>query len=116
MLEKLLDISRDVEFTIDGERWKFQLLRPTEKLRRAQVISKVLGGANIESVTNDDYSRAFMSATLTVAFLEGPEIFTEKFQKDFTQIPDDAYIKSLFDKYIAAEEKFEEAKKKFRPT
>jgi len=115
MLEKLLDISRDVEFSIDGDNWKFQLLRPTEKLRRAQVISRVLGGSPIESVTADDYSRAFMIATLTVSFVDGPEVFKEKFQKDFTQIPDDNYIKLLYEKYLSAEERFEEAKKKFRP-
>lgn len=115
MLEKLLEISRDIEFSLDGDAWKFQLMRPAEKLRRAQVISRVLGGANIESVTQDDYSRAFKIATLTVSYIEGPKAFVEKCQKDFSQL-DDGYIDLLFEKYSAAEEKFEEAKKKFRPS
>lgn len=115
MLEKLLDIPREVNFSIETEAWRFQILRPNEKNRRAQLISRILGGAPIESVTQEDYSRAFKLATLAVAYLEGPPVFVEKYHKDFGEIADDNYIDMLFTKYMEHDGKFEEAKKNFDP-
>lgn len=114
MLEKLLGLSRNVEFKIESEAWKFELLRPDGKLKRAQTVSRLLGGVNIESVTADDYSRAFKIGTLAIAYVDGPEKFVEDYKKDFGAV-DDEYLSMLFDKYAAAEAKFDEAKKKFRP-
>lgn len=115
MLEKLLDLNREVNFTINGEAWRFMTMRPMDRLKRAQIISRILGNTPIESVTADDYSRAFKIASLTVAYLEGPPVFVEKYHKDFSEIPDEQYIDSLFEKLSEAETKFDEAKKKFRP-
>lgn len=115
MLEKLLDLNREVNFTIDGDAWRFQTMRPTEKFKRAQVIARILGNVPIESVTQDDYSRAFKIASLAVSYIEGPTVFVEKYHKDFSEIADDDYIDRLFNKLGEAEMKFDEAKKKFRP-
>lgn len=114
MLENLLGLSRDIEFKIESEVWKFQLLRPDGKLKRAQTVSRLLGGVSIESVTADDYARAFKVATLANAYVDGPVNFVEECKKDFGAV-DDEYLNILFDKYAAAETKFDEAKKKFRP-
>jgi len=106
----------ETKFTkrIDEDSWKFELLRPMDKLKRASLIASLLGDAPFSTISSEDYNMALIIATLKLAFREGPDWFKEKCNGNFGEFRDDEYMIELYKEYELKLKEFEEAKKKCR--
>lgn len=114
MIDKILNLSMETTCKVGNDVWKFKFLRPKERLLRTSIQSQLLNLAPIESVSPQDYNRAYVLATFGIAFLAGPDWFDAKYKKDFLEIPDETYLTELWVEYETKETKFEDAKKKLR--
>ncbi len=114
MIEKIIEMSLETEVKIENDTWIFKFLRPKEKLDRAVMVSQLINFVPVDSVTNEDYNRAFILATLQTAYISGPPLFKDKLKEDFSLITDEGYLILIYQGYIEKESRFEEGKKKLR--
>jgi len=120
MISDILGLPTKNEVKIDGETWEFEILRPRDRGARASLVSQILGGASLESVSQEDHGTALMVATLKVICRSAPTWFREKFWPEgsvypqFENFPDEEYMLELYNAAMAKETAFAEAKKKLR--
>jgi hypothetical protein len=114
MIEEIMNLPSKIDITVGKDVWKLKFLRPKEKLQRTIVIAQLLNLVPIESVSIEDHNRAFIFATLQLAYIDGPAWFKDKLSEKFIDFPDEEYLLDIWSKYLQEESKFEEAKKKLR--
>lgn len=113
MINEILNYDTEFQKKIDNDVWKFELLRPKAKMRRASLINEYLGGVPVDNVANDVYDMAYIIATLQLAYRAGPGWFVEKFKENMSEVDDDIIVE-LYKEYDKREKEFEERKKKSR--